>query len=904
MKTFFQHLMAMSFIIFLVSGISAAAGKVYLVLGSDTAIWDGMGISRYHDTYNIDLYTNPSRNAYQVMDPAFRAQFVDSYGQPLKMTWWMMAGNIFRYATNRNMPVPNIMTLYLMQKYHGEVVRQTGDELSLHYHTFGWTDYDGDGIWYWNQTLTFNECQDDFDFTLCQFLLEEKVFPVSFRSGWHYMDNDWQHYLDQLLPFSMHNDYPNDRIDTTEPLDNTFHWSQAPQEWVPYRPAPENYQIPGDGRGWNVRSAHLSTTRYRDYLHDIFKQANEGIDQVACIWGHLPETDFLYNIHKIDSTAQHLAKVYPNVKFHYCTAIEAMQRWLKTNDSDPPVVTIEEQQSGGDVTFVIRTSEPIFQTQPFVAVKDIYERYFIVPCYAIGQNQWRTSQSLSKNNLAKVGVAVCDTVGNHSMEFIQYVPDDIFVDNVDAGYVEERGNWITSAKAAWGLDARRASLTAADTARVKWISTLPQSGYYNIFVQVPAVDNPASEITFTIYDNGEPIDTTIFTQPLPAMDWIYVGTANFTAHTQNYLEMTASGSSQAGKNVAADVVKFSALVRERHLAIDQNFVSLGEVSQDVPLNWNLNITNRGYKTLTLFGCSSANQFVTPRANFPIEVAGMSSIFLPLQFYSRNIGTVIDTLILRSNDPLEPQFSIPVTAKVESFFIVVDNEDSLQYHEFGNWATSNAQAWGPSSRYAWLNQNPRAWAAFSTTLNIAGNYEIFQIVPKTVNASNQAAYMLSVLNVVVDSIVINQNEGSGSWVSLGRYRLPAGYKIEVKVVDTGKNTNPNSVLRADAIKFSLITEISGVDDLEHNLPGSFHLAPNYPNPFNASTTIHFTIPTETKVRLSVLNLLGQEIAVLVDDHRMPGRYSMQWDASAQTSGVYFYQLKAGGFCQVRKMVMVR
>ncbi|HEX9974693.1 MAG TPA: hypothetical protein VGD14_21695, partial [bacterium] len=418
MKSLLQYLLGIVFVICVLSGISAAAGKVYLVLGSDTAIWDGMDVGKYYCYYTIDLYTDPAQNAYKVMDPAFRARFIDSFGQPLKMTWWMMAGNIFRYATNRNMPIPNIMTMYLMQKYHGDAVRQTGDELSLHYHTFGWTDYNSDGIWWWNQTLTFNECRDDFDFTLCQFLLEEKVFPVSYRSGWHFMDNDWQHYLDQILPYSMHNDYPNDRIDTTEPLDNTYHWSLSPKEWVPFRPSPENYQIPGDGPGWNVRSAHLSTTRYRDDLHEIFKKANEGVDQVACIWGHLPETDFLENIQKIDSVAHHLAAQYPAVKFHYCTAIEAMQRWLETNDSEAPVLTIEEQQAGDEVTFIIRTNEPIFQTQPFVAVKDIYERYFILPCNAIGKNEWRTSQSLSKNILAKVGVAVCDTVGNQSMDFI------------------------------------------------------------------------------------------------------------------------------------------------------------------------------------------------------------------------------------------------------------------------------------------------------------------------------------------------------------------------------------------------------------------------------------------------------------------------------------------------------
>ncbi|RKY55451.1 MAG: hypothetical protein DRP89_03290, partial [Candidatus Neomarinimicrobiota bacterium] len=364
MKTIFKLKCWLIIFPLFTKSLISGTGKVYLVLGSDTAIWDGMNVGKYHCYYNIDLYTNPNQNAYKVMDPTFRSQFVDSYGQPLKMTWWMMAGNIFRYANNKNVPIPNIMTLYLMKKYHGDSVQQNGDEISLHYHTFFWSDYNADGIWWWNQSLTFLECFDDFNYTLCQFLIEENVFPVSFRSGWHYMDNNWQHYLDEILPYSMHNDWPNVRVDETEPLDNTYDWSQAPEEFVPYHPSPENYQIPGDGLGWNVRSTHFWRLRYSDLMQYIFEQANQGINQVACIWGHLPETDFLENIEIIDSLAHKMANQYPDVKFCYCTAIEAMQCWQNSADTTAPELTIEEIQSGDEILINIKTNEPIFQTSP------------------------------------------------------------------------------------------------------------------------------------------------------------------------------------------------------------------------------------------------------------------------------------------------------------------------------------------------------------------------------------------------------------------------------------------------------------------------------------------------------------------------------------------------------------
>ncbi|MDD5765663.1 MAG: hypothetical protein PHW79_05390, partial [Candidatus Marinimicrobia bacterium] len=454
------------FILVLLIGVTSlfsTAGKVYLVLASDTAIWDGMNTDEFNCTYTASLFTNPDMNCYKVMNTAFREPFKDSYGQPVKMTWYMMGGNIFRYATNKNIPIPNTMTLYYMKKYHSEAVLQTGDELSIHYHTFAWTDYDKDGKWYWNQALDFNECREDFDFTLCQYLLEEEIFPVSFRSGWHYMDNNWQHYLNQITPYSLHNDYPSDRIDTVEPLDNTYHWRQASSQWTAYRPSDENYQLPGNGAGFVVRSRHFNSFNANGLLDQIFAEADKGTDQIACIWGHLPETDFLTNIAKIDSLAHLAAEKYPNVKFAYCTGTEALQKYRNTSDFTAPVLTFESETVGDSVYLTVRTDEPIFQRVPYIAAKDVYENYFVVPCELTGTNQWRSVKAVDNNLIAKVGVAVCDTLGNQSMKFINFRPDDIYIDNLENGYNEIRGSWTQSTKAAWGTDSKTVTVATGDT---------------------------------------------------------------------------------------------------------------------------------------------------------------------------------------------------------------------------------------------------------------------------------------------------------------------------------------------------------------------------------------------------------------------------------------------------------
>jgi hypothetical protein len=96
----------------------------------------------------------------------------------------------------------------------------------------------------------------------------------------------------------------------------------------------------------------------------------------------------------------------------------------------------------------------------------------------------------------------------------------------------------------------------------------------------------------------------------------------------------------------------------------------------------------------------------------------------------------------------------------------------------------------------------------------------------------------------------------------------------------------------------------LDDAEGELPGSFQLAQNYPNPFNPSTTLSFYIPHSSFVTLKVYDILGREVAILANEGRPAGRYTVHWNASDNSSGAYFYRLQAGDFTMIRKMLLVR
>ena len=89
-----------------------------------------------------------------------------------------------------------------------------------------------------------------------------------------------------------------------------------------------------------------------------------------------------------------------------------------------------------------------------------------------------------------------------------------------------------------------------------------------------------------------------------------------------------------------------------------------------------------------------------------------------------------------------------------------------------------------------------------------------------------------------------------------------------------------------------------------LPFSFQLFQNYPNPFNPSTRIQYAIGSKQFVSIKVYDILGSEIATLVNEELLTGEYEIEFDATGLTSGIYFYQIKTGNFINTKKMILLR
>lgn len=96
----------------------------------------------------------------------------------------------------------------------------------------------------------------------------------------------------------------------------------------------------------------------------------------------------------------------------------------------------------------------------------------------------------------------------------------------------------------------------------------------------------------------------------------------------------------------------------------------------------------------------------------------------------------------------------------------------------------------------------------------------------------------------------------------------------------------------------------VRTVDHSVPEGFALEQNFPNPFNPSTSIRYSVPVQSRVVLQIFNSLGQESAVAVNAEQAAGTYSVSFDASALSSGIYFYRLTAGSYSVTKRMQLIR
>lgn len=141
--------------------------------------------------------------------------------------------------------------------------------------------------------------------------------------------------------------------------------------------------------------------------------------------------------------------------------------------------------------------------------------------------------------------------------------------------------------------------------------------------------------------------------------------------------------------------------------------------------------------------------------------------------------------------------------------------------------------------------------------------------------------------------------SWSWVGSGLSTYEHVFSLAVFGTNLFVGTNDSVVWRRP-----LSEMITGVNDLPKPSPTTFSLHQNYPNPFNPVTVVRYSLIVNGYTTLKVYDVLGREVATLVNEVKRPGEHIVRWDASDYPSGVYFCRLQASGASQTRKLLLLR
>lgn len=256
---------------------------------------------------------------------------------------------------------------------------------------------------------------------------------------------------------------------------------------------------------------------------------------------------------------------------------------------------------------------------------------------------------------------------------------------------------------------------------------------------------------------------------------------------------------------------------------------------------------------------------------------------------KNLGPTTDTTSLTApptllrSDSLAPNHSIP---SGQSIFVAVSRVTGT--------TTNSLEGVVPAPQFS---LNSKSFNFGSIKINTTKSDSVM-----ITNNGNAALSVSSILSTSIDFQVltssVNVNPGSSVYVKITFMPVTVGGKsgsiIIIHNAGAGKDTVTVSGTAAPATSVNI----------ENSLPTTFAVLQNYPNPFNPNTTITYQLPLTSSAVISVYDVLGKEVATLVNETKEAGVHTVQFDASNISSGIYFYSLRAGNFVEYKKMLLVK
>lgn len=295
----------------------------------------------------------------QIMDPSFRLATLDSYGNPLKMSWFMEMDNFINSGFTQGGEPLDYLSLYdrLLETWAAEIDTY-GDEIAYHHHFMTWTgttwekrghEHASDGLYDWH-----NQALD-------RMLLDAGFYPSLFRAGWLNNHNQLQAWVERNFLA----DY------------GGMMWGGT--VWAPYHPSELDYHLPGDMSHWIANCPGLPTP---DGVNAAFTQAQaENGPVIYCVYAH--QMDNMRGFaEKLSAFLAEAALLHPGVNYRYATALEALQAYIGATDTTPPQLQIAQDSPG---LFTVTSDEPLLGQNPYIAARfgpaswAFYQHYPVVP---------------------------------------------------------------------------------------------------------------------------------------------------------------------------------------------------------------------------------------------------------------------------------------------------------------------------------------------------------------------------------------------------------------------------------------------------------------------------------------------------------------------------------------------
>lgn len=237
--------------------------------------------------------------------------------------------------------------------------------------------------------------------------------------------------------------------------------------------------------------------------------------------------------------------------------------------------------------------------------------------------------------------------------------------------------------------------------------------------------------------------------------------------------------------------------------------------------------------------------------------------------------------LRVKNTLESRQSIPGQIQAENFD--VNNGFSLE----------NTTDSGGGQDLGWSDAGD--YVDYLVTINSFGTYNVdYRIASESSGGRVDLLLIDDNGSRKIHSAAFPATGGWQAWRTVTQSAvLPQGrFTLRIKVTQSGFNLN--------WVRFQFVTEVDG----HSQISPLFTLSQNYPNPFNPSTTIRFSIPQPCDVTLKIYNILGKTVETLVKEQYPAGEFEVEWNAANYSAGLYFYQLQANGFTEIKSLILLK